>query len=289
MAQFLERAVDRLEEVRLAVVADLHVRVPDDAEEMRAKDLDAWEKQPQVHPDDVLEKRERHARDPRRRGRERDGNEPRQARRQLDARKLGALFVPDDHRKVLAPVRDQRKGMTRIEGERRQQRVDVRAEVRGREPANLLRVVLRLQEPDAVFLELRPQTLLPAGRLLRHHRRGTGADGLQLFGCCEAVYRQRLVTRLLLLEERRDAHHEELVEVRAHDRQELDPLEQGMVREHCLIEHPLIELEPPELAVDIERRVAEVSGRGDLNGTFGIGGHVETVSCGRVAFASAEL
>ena len=41
VAQLLERAVDRLQQIGLAVLVDLHVRVADDAEQVRADDLDA--------------------------------------------------------------------------------------------------------------------------------------------------------------------------------------------------------------------------------------------------------
>src|SRR5699024_1077149 len=63
-----------------------------------------------------------------------------------------------------------------------------------------------------------------------------------------------------LLQRRGDTNHEELVEVGGADCQELHALEQRMHRIAGLGEHALVELQPTELAVDIERRMLEVGG-----------------------------
>ena len=54
--------------------------------------------------------------------------------------------------------------------------------------------------------------------------------------------------------ERPDADLEELVEVLAEDREELDPLEHGQVVALGHREHALVEVEPGELAVEVARR-----------------------------------
>ncbi len=46
-----------------------------------------------------------------------------------------------------------------------------------------------------------------------------------------------------------------------------------MVVEDRLVEDPLVELEPSELAVDVERGVCEVAGRRNLADTVGVRGH----------------
>src|SRR6185437_7190890 len=48
----------------------------------------------------------------------------------------------------------------------------------------------------------------------------------------------------------RHAFHEELVEVRAEDGQELDPLEQRRALVQRLVQHPPVELEPADVAID---------------------------------------
>ena len=63
--------------------------------------------------------------------------------------------------------------------------------------------------------------------------------------------------RLDLLLDRGDANHEELVEIRSVDRDELQALEQRVARVERLFEHPVVELEPRELAADVERGVVE--------------------------------
>ena len=55
-----------------------------------------------------------------------------------------------------------------------------------------------------------------------------------------------------------DADHEELVEVRAEDGEELEPLQQRHGRVLGLFEHAAVELEPAQFAVDVQRRVVEV-------------------------------
>ena len=61
-----------------------------------------------------------------------------------------------------------------------------------------------------------------------------------------------------LLPQAGDAHHEELAEDRADDADELDALEQRVVGVAGLVQHALEEVEHAELAVDVERRVAQV-------------------------------
>ena len=62
VAELLELLVHRLEQVVRAVFAKLHIGVADDAEEVRARDVDAREQLAEVHADDVFEKRKRVAR-----------------------------------------------------------------------------------------------------------------------------------------------------------------------------------------------------------------------------------
>ena len=52
-----------------------------------------------------------------------------------------------------------------------------------------------------------------------------------------------------LVEQARDANHEELVEVVREDAAELDPFEQRLVGVGGQLEHPLVEVEPRELAI----------------------------------------
>ena len=57
---------------------------------------------------------------------------------------------------------------------------------------------------------------------------------------------------------RRQADHEELVEVRPGDAEELDPFEQRVRLIGRLGEDAAVEFEPPQLAIDVKRRVLEI-------------------------------
>ena len=87
------------------------------------------------------------------------------------------------------------------------------------------------------------------------------ADGRELLLGVQAVGRDVVDAGAELLQQRRDAHHEELVEVGAGDGEELHALEQRMRRIVRLSEHALVELEPAQLAVDVERGVGEIRRR----------------------------
>ena len=63
-----------------------------------------------------------------------------------------------------------------------------------------------------------------------------------------------------LLLQAADALHEELVEIRADDRDELHALEQGRARILGLPQDAEVEVEPGELTVQVELRQIEVEG-----------------------------
>ena len=93
-----------------------------------------------------------------------------------------------------------------------------------------------------------------------------------------------------LLLEAGDPHLEELVEVAAEDAEELEPLEQRRPGVERLVQHAAVELEPGELAIDVERRVPEVEveqGRGRswrsvTGGMYPAAMHRHDASCNRV-------
>jgi hypothetical protein len=67
--------------------------------------------------------------------------------------------------------------------------------------------------------------------------------------------------RLQLLVQPGDANHEELVQIRRVDGQELQPLQQRPADVERLVEHPGVERQPGGLAVDVERRIDQVVDR----------------------------
>ncbi len=256
VAQLLEAAVHRLQQVVGLVLLDHHVRVPDDAEQVRRLQVGAREQVVQVGADDVLEERERQPRVRRHVGG--DGDEPIQRGRNLHARELGAAAVADDDREVAAQVRDVRERMPGVERQRRQDRQDLGTEVVREVCRDLRRVLLGVEDVHALAGQGRAQLLPPAPLQRAHHLGGPGAGGSQLLLGVQAVRADVLDAGAILLQQRGDAHHEELVEVRGDDGQELDAFEQGMCRVERLVEHTLVELQPAQLTVDVERRMFEV-------------------------------
>ena len=70
----------------------------------------------------------------------------------------------------------------------------------------------------------------------------------------------------------------ELVEIAAEDGEELQSLEEGGSGVERLVQHPAVELQPGELAVDVERRIPQIQRGGRLYGELEVS-HDGNVSC----------
>jgi hypothetical protein len=105
---------------------------------------------------------------------------------------------------------------------------------------------------DALLGKRRQDLFVPALILLIDQLASSLRDPLKLRESVEPVgghvLRRDAAERLFA--QARHADHEELVEVRAEDRQELHPLQQGIGRVLGLLEHTRVELQPAQLAVD---------------------------------------
>ena len=123
MTLLSEAAVHDLEE-RLRCIRGMrhrHLHVAHDTEHMGGADFDAGKELPEVLADDVFEHGE--APDP---FVARQCDKTRKQIGDFDAGKLGASLLFDDYREVLAAIRDERKRMTRIEGQWRQDGANMR-------------------------------------------------------------------------------------------------------------------------------------------------------------------
>ena len=123
-----------------------------------------------------------------------------------------------------------------------------------------LRLVVELgdaHQADAFAFERRQQLVVEQPHLLRQRRAQALGDRREVLGRRPAVLRTAHDLRLDLLLDRGDANHEELVEIRSVDRDELQPLEQRIARVERLLEDAIVELEPRQLAADIERGIVE--------------------------------
>ena len=173
---------------------------------------------------------------------------------------LRIVLVMERDQKVEREVRDEGERVRRVHRERRHQREDVVEVVGLRRRALLLRQLRPEGEHDALLAQALAQLAKGVAQLRRQlldHRDALG--DLLLRGA--PVHGQVVQAGADLLLEPADPLHEELVEVRVRDRQELDALEQRRARITRLVQDPAIEGEPGQLAVQIEPGRAQVDRR----------------------------
>ena len=129
--------------------------------------------------------------------------------------------------------------------------------------ALLLGQILDAAQEDAFLLEGRQQfaaqTLVGLGEELADG----GTNLLELFARRHAVGPGADVdARLHLLLQAADAHHEELIEIRGEDGQELEPFEQRHRRVLRFFEDAAIEFQPAQFAVDVELGIVKIGNGG---------------------------
>jgi hypothetical protein len=182
-----------------------------------------------------------------------NADEPRQQRRHLHACEptLARRRVADDHREVQRQVGDVRERMRGIDREGSEDGEDAILEHARQEIAGVVVEVVPVGELDAGVLQCRREILGEDARLARHELLHPTADRAELFDLIEAIGRCRTQPRRQLLLDARHAHLEELVEVRAEDREELRALEQrkrGIFRQG---EDAGVEVEPGQLTIQV--------------------------------------
>ena len=182
-----------------------------------------------------------------------DAHEAGQARGHLDDR--DAIREPflgrrEAEGQVDAQRREHRERPGRVDGQRREHRQHVVAEVGGERLAADRVEIGRGGDANPVGGEGRQQ--------VRRHQAVQPVDhGVHAGRHLAELLRRREAGRVGIgvafldrVPQPGDAHHEELVEVRRHDRRELGALEQRVRRVGRLFGHPLVEGEPGELAVE---------------------------------------
>ena len=179
--------------------------------------------------------------------------------RHLDAgggRRL-LLLVVQRHEQVEREVRDEGERVRRVDRLGRHQGHDVLDVVVPQAAAFLLVQVRVIENLDSVFGEA-TQHLGEDALLAPLDLRNDVLSLVNLLLRRAAVDRQLLNAGPDLLLETADALHEELVEIGAHDGEELDPFEQRRSFVLGFVQHPAVELEPGEFAVQVQRRVLQV-------------------------------
>ena len=153
-----------------------------------------------------------------------------------------------------------------VEGERREHREHAALEVGDGGRALGFVELVEVVDVHAGLGELRHDLASPGVAGFVHELVGQRAAGDELLGGRHAVGRQVGDAGLDLLAQAGHADHEELAEVRAQDRQELDALEQRVALVADLFEHAALEGQHAELAVDVVGTVCEIDGRVDGRG-----------------------
>src|SRR5262245_8734104 len=140
--------------------------------------------------------------------------------------------------------------MARIDRQRRHDRQQRLLEILVEESRLLGGELPRLEQVDALGGQERLELIEKAPVLLVTQPARSLRDGGERLSRAQAVGPGGPVARTDPAPKASDTHHEELVEVRAHDRQELDALEQRNRRVFRFLENATVELEPRQLAVD---------------------------------------
>ncbi len=168
------------------------------------------------------------------------------------------ILAVDLEHEVEALVEDPREGVRRVEPHGGQHRQHLAQEVLAH-PALLAGAPLRaLDDADVLRLELGQELLVEHAVLLGDQRVRALADAPHQLLRREAVGAGLRDLEGDLLLDARDTDLEELVKIGAADRQEAQALEQRRARVLGLLEHAHVELEQRQLAVLVQRRVAQV-------------------------------
>jgi hypothetical protein len=173
--------------------------------------------------------------------------------------------VAHEHAERERQVGDVREGAAEADGERRQDREDLAAEAIVERAPLLSADVVDADDADAVLGQRGPQLELEAARLALDVLAHDPADLLQRRARRTPVLARLLDPRLDLVVQARHADHEELVEVGRADRAELHALEQRDRLVLGQLEHARVELQPRELAVEVEVRSGEIDFGGDAH------------------------
>ena len=152
-----------------------------------------------------------------------------------------------------------RERVRRIDRERRDDRKDLRLEIRIEVFAFAARqfVVVPMNH-DPVFRECGQHVTHQATGVLVNHRADGFANGLKLLRWRQAFQRGLQHACRDLLANTGDAHLEELIEIAGEDRKELHSLQQRRASIQRLMKDAPIELQPGEFPVQVEVRIAEL-------------------------------
>ncbi len=148
--------------------------------------------------------------------------------------------------------------MAWIERQRCEDRADLTREIAAEVLADRTCPLIRFQKRDPLGGQLLAQ-LFPDGGLCLEQSPSAAAHRVELLLGVVSVRRDVFDPLVELLQRRRNPNHVELVEIATGNAEELDALQQWMGGISSLVEDPLVERKPAQLAVDIERGIFQVS------------------------------
>ena len=255
-------AFEGLQQVFVAVLLDLQVRVARDPEGVALRHLHAGEELRQVRGDEVLDRQEGDRLVVRvLRG---DPDQARHVVGHLHAREpLGtALGVADGHGQVEREAGDVGERVRGVDGQRRQHREHGLGEVGRQRRALAVGQRRPPVDPDALLVQLRAHLVEEDLRVRDGQRLRPRGDAGQLLARGEPVRAAHLQAGLVAALQPGDADHVELVQVAREDRQELGPLQQRLAGVLGQREHAGVEVQPRQLAVEVAV-VGQAGGVGD--------------------------
>ena len=181
-----------------------------------------------------------------------DLHEPWQPFGHLHAREplLPRVRVADEHRQAERQRRDVRKRLAGADGERRQHGIDLLLEPRCELDQLLLGELRHPGDDDPLARERRAQVAAPEPRLPLVQRLHALADLRERRARRPAVLGPDVQPGGGLVEQARDSHPEELVQVRREERAVLDPLQERLALVERLLEHARAPVDPRELAIE---------------------------------------
>ena len=180
----------------------------------------------------------------------------------LHAREHGLAVdrVSDQHREAERQVGDVGKRPSRSDRQGGERREDDSPEVQRQLRALALVELLNADHVDVLLGQRRTQLAFEAVAQARSQPQHLLADQGDRLRGGEPVLAGGSHARVDLVVQAGDAHHVVLVEVGRVDRAELDPLQQGFRLVLGELQHAVIEVEPGQLAVDIQRRILQMEG-----------------------------
>ena len=131
-----------------------------------------------------------------------------------------------------------------VDGDGRQQRIDLALKVVAGKVAGLLAQLVPLQQSNALLAQLGQQMIVPATVLRGHKAVNLGGQrGQRLFGA-QAVVARLAVAVFNALHQPGLADFDILIQIRSGDGQKLHPLQQRVCRVFGLFKHTPVELHP---------------------------------------------